>query len=52
MISVNLTGTFLVATAAYWSMVAGGGGRMVLVSSDAALQPLPGQGASRPRRRA
>jgi NAD(P)-dependent dehydrogenase (short-subunit alcohol dehydrogenase family) len=43
MISVNLTGTFLVATAAYWSMMARDGGRIVLVSSDSALRPLPGQ---------
>jgi 2-hydroxycyclohexanecarboxyl-CoA dehydrogenase len=45
LISVNLTGTFLVAAAAYWSMVTGGGGgRLVLVTSDSAERPLPGQG--------
>lgn len=44
LISVNLTGTFLVATAGYRSMVARGGGRLVLVTSDSAVRPLPGQG--------
>ncbi|WP_216892624.1 SDR family NAD(P)-dependent oxidoreductase [Nocardia alni] len=44
LISVDLTGTFLVATAAYRAMVAAGGGRLVLVTSDSAVRPLPGQG--------
>jgi NAD(P)-dependent dehydrogenase (short-subunit alcohol dehydrogenase family) len=44
LISINLTGAFLVATAAYRSMVARSGGRLVLVTSDSAVRPLPGQG--------
>jgi NAD(P)-dependent dehydrogenase (short-subunit alcohol dehydrogenase family) len=43
LIAVNLTGTFLVATAGYRSMLARGGGRLVLVTSDSAVRPLPGQ---------
>lgn len=42
MLRLNLRPTFLLARAAIPSLIAGGGGALVAVSSRAALQPFPG----------